>query len=45
MFLPFNVSALQRAVESNFRNLLHMGREDNPTSAIGHLIQNKKMQH
>ncbi len=35
MSLPFNVSALQRAVETNFRNLIHMGCEDNPTRAIG----------
>jgi hypothetical protein len=42
MFLPFNVSALQRAIETNFRNLIHMGREDNPTRVPGHLIQDKK---
>jgi hypothetical protein len=32
------VSALQRAVETNFRNLKLMGREDNPRKPIGHLI-------
>jgi hypothetical protein len=45
MCLPSIVSALQRAVETNFRNLILMGREDNPPTVIGHLIQNKKMQH
>jgi hypothetical protein len=42
MFLPFTVSALQRAVETNFRNLILMGREDSRTWTLGYLIQDKK---
>jgi hypothetical protein len=45
MFLPSTVSALQRAVETNIRKPKPMGCEDNPTKAVGNLIQDKILFH
>jgi hypothetical protein len=45
IFLPSTVSALQRAVETKIRKPIPMGGEDNPTTAVGNLIQDKILAH